>query len=225
MLNQITLACYTQGHKNQSINSEAWSVPELYCSFLKELESGKVVKVNINIRNKWANKKKNKDKYGDVITVRNHFDFSVYSILNKQEKKKMQLETVHKGMMQIAEKEGWSIDSLLDAYNQCLERNLEYQFYVGKPKSSPNRKHKIGLWCNWDLDVFEFYWILFDKQNNELKRERFVSKSPYEGEFVYYVKWNWISESAVVFQDKYKYGKNESWKIDFSDKLSQINKV
>jgi hypothetical protein len=66
---------------------------------------------------------------------------------------------------------------------------------------------------------------LFDKQNKELKRERLVSKPPCEGEFVYYVKWKWVSETAVVLQDKYKYGKNESWKIDLSGKLAQINKV
>lgn len=223
MLNQITLACYTQGHKNQSINSEAWSIPELYCSFLKDFDAGKVVKVNVNIREEWGELLDYYESYVDVITIRNHFDFSSYSVLNKQGKKKMQLEAVHKGMMQIAEKEGWSTDPLLDAYNQCLERNLEYQFDVGKPKSSPDRKHKIGFWCNWDLDVFELYWVLLDRQNGELKRKKLISKPSYEGEFVYYVKWRWISETAVVLEDRYKYGKNESWKIDLVDQLAQIN--
>ena len=132
----------------------------------------------------------------------------------------MQLEAVHRGMMQIAERERWSIDPLLDAYNQCLERNLEYHFDVGKPKSSPDRKHKIGFWCNWDLDVFELYWVLFDKQNKGLKRERFITKLPHEGEFVYYLKWKWISEGKVVLEDKYKYCKNKSWVINLVDQVA-----
>jgi hypothetical protein len=192
----------------------------LYCSFLKDFDTGKAVKVNVNIREEWGELLDYYENYVDVITIRNHFDFSSYSVLNKQGKKKMQLEAVHKGMMQVAEKEVWSTDPLLDAYNQCLKRNLEYQFYVGKPKSSPDRKHKIGFWCNWDLDVFELYWVLFDKQNKELKRERFITKLPHEGEFVYYLKWKWISEVKVVLEDKYKYGKNESWVIDLVDQVA-----
>ena len=223
MLNQITLACYTQGHKNQSINSEAWSIPELYCSFLKGLDTGKVVKANINVRDEWGDLLDYYENYGDVITIRNHFDFDAYTGLNNLAKKQMQLEAIHNGMMQIAEKEGWDTDPLLDAYNQCLDKNLEYQFNVGNPKSSPNRKYKIGFWCNWDLDVFELYWVLLDRQNGELKRKKLITKPPYEGEFVYYVKWKWVSETAVVLEDKYKYGKNESWEIDLAGQLAQIN--
>ncbi len=217
MLNQITLACYTQGHESQFINSETWAVSELYCSMLKEFNTGKVVKVNINIRDEWGELLDYYQRYTDVVTVNKHFDFLAYARLKKQDRKRLQLEAIHAGMMQIAGKEGWDTDPLLDAYNQCLQRNLEYQFDVGKPKSSPDRKHKIGFWCNWDLDVFELYWVLFDKQSKELKRERFITKPSYEGEFVYYVKWKWVSETAVIMEDKYKYGKNESWKIDLSD--------
>lgn len=224
MLNQITLACYTQGHKNQAINSEAWSIPELYCSFLKEFDTGKVVKANVNIRQDWGDLLDYYENYVDAITIRNHFDFETYSSLNKEDKKQRQLHAVHKGMMQIAEKEGWEKDSLLEAYNKCLERNLEYHFDVGKPKLSPDKKYKIGFWCNWDLDILELYWVLLDKQNRVIKREKFESKPSYEGEFVYYLKWEWVSESVVVLHDKYKYGKNEFWKINLESQLAQINK-
>jgi len=213
MLNQITLACYTQGHGNQFINSEAWSIPELYCSFIKDLDTGKVVKVNINIRAEWGDLLDYYENYVDVITIRNHFDFSAYLNLNNLDKKKMQLEAVHSGMMQIAEKEGWNIDPLLDAYSKCLKNNLEYQFDIGKLKTSPNRKYKIGFWCNWDIDVFELYWVLYDKNNNEIKRQKLLEKPPYEGEFVYYTKWKWLDNSKVLLEDKYKYGKNETWEI------------
>ncbi len=216
MLNQITLACYTQGHENQSINSEAWSIPELYCSFLKELDTGKVVKANVNIRQNWGDLLDYYENYVDVITIRNHFDFDTYSSLGNEDKKRMQLDAIHKGMMLIAKKEGWNTDPLLDAYNKCLERDLKYQFDVGKLKSSPDRKHKIGFWCNWDIDVFEVYWVLYDKDGSELKRQKFIEKPPYNGEFIYYTKWKWLDNSRVLLEDKYKYGNGEKWEIDIS---------
>lgn len=126
----------------------------------------------------------------------------------------MQLEAVHKGMMQIAEKEGWDKGPLQDAYNKCLEQELVYQFYAGKPKSSPNRKYKIGFWCNWDIDVFEVYWVLYDKKGTELNRKKCIEKLPYEGEFMYYAKWKWLDNTTVLLEDKYKYGNNEKWEFE-----------
>ncbi|MCE6987459.1 hypothetical protein [Dyadobacter sp. CY323] len=218
MLKQITLACYAQGHANQFINSDTWAVSELYCSMLKSFDTGKVEKVNVNIRDEWGDFLGYYQNHASVVTIRNHFDFGSYSTLNKREKKLMQLEAVHAGMMQVAWKEGWNTDSLLDAYNQCLEKDLKYQFSVGRPKSSPNRIYKIGFWCNWDLDIFELYWILSNKQDTEIKREKFITKHPSVGEFVYYLSWKWTSYTSVILEDKY--GTNESWTTEFGDEIA-----
>jgi hypothetical protein len=213
MLNQISLACYTQGHKNQIINSETWSVSELYCSFLSKMNTSKIARININIREDWGELLDYYEKYANVIIIRNYFDFGRYSKLDRQGKKRMQLDIIHKSMMQIAVKEGWEIDSLLDAYNMCLQKNLEYQFEVRKLKPSRDKKYKIGFWCNWDIDVFEVFWVLYDKYENEIKREKFIEKNSFEGEFIYYAKFNWLDSQTVVFEDKYKYGTNEVWEI------------
>lgn len=214
MLNEIRLACHMSGDESRLINSESWAVSELYCSFLKELDTGKVVKVNINIRQDWGELLNDYKVYDDVIIFRKNFDSIAYSSLNSDDRKQMQLEIIHKEMMVIAEKEGWEKSHLLDAYNKCLEKKLKYQFDVGKLKASPNRKHKIGFWCNWDIDVFEVYWVLYDKKGNELKRKKFIEKLPYDGEFIYYTKWKWLNNSKVLLEHRYRYGPDESWEID-----------
>jgi len=216
MLNQITLACYTQGHENQFINFETWSISELYCSYLKELNTGKIVKVNVNIRDKWGELISYYENYGDVVTIRSHFDFNMYRYSEKVTKKKMQLDALHDGLMRIAEKEGWNTDYLLDAYNNSIKSNLSYQFYLKGFKFSPNKNYKIGFWCNWDIDIFEVYWVLNDKKNIEILRKKFIEKPPYKGEMIYYVKWKWLNNNEVLFQDKYKYGDSEEWKISIS---------
>ncbi|MFC3813330.1 hypothetical protein [Lacihabitans lacunae] len=213
-LREIKLSAQYNRIFTKEFNSETWSLSELYWSFIKEYNTGKVKKCNVVVSDDWGDLLEYYESYVDMITIRNHFAFDTYSTLGKEDRKRMQLEAVHKGMMQIAEKEGWEIDPLLDAYNKCLEKNLAYQFEVGKPKSSPDKKHKIGFWCNWDIDIFEVYWILFDKSGKELKREKFIEKKAFEGEFIYYSKFKWKDSQTVIFEDKYKYGTNEVWEFN-----------
>ncbi|WP_165791727.1 hypothetical protein, partial [Chryseobacterium culicis] len=81
-------------------------------------------------------------------------------------------------------------------------------------KLSPDKKHKINFWCNWDIDVFEVYSVLYDKNNNEIERKKIIERSPYDGEFIYYAKWKWLDHTKVLLEDKYKYGNNEKWEIE-----------
>ena len=217
MLNQITLACYTQGHKNQFINSETWAVSELYCSFLKEYQTKKIKKCNINIRDEWGDLLDYYESYTDVITIRLNFDFAGYARLNDYDKKLAQLKTIHKGMMMIAEKENWETDTLLEAYNKSLESNLIYYFDIDKSKLSPNKKTKIKLSCVWDIHSFEVYANLLDKKNEIIARKKIITKEPYDGEFIYYIKWKWIDNFNILIEDKYKYGDNEIWRINIEN--------
>ena len=218
MLNEITLACYTQGHANQNINSETWCICELYCSFLKDFDTAKVEKCNVNIRDNWGDLLDYYEDYGDVVTIRDEFDFERYdSLESKFEKKRMQLECLHENMLQIAKKHSWEEEPLNKAYQNCIEHNLEYQFYLPKGKTSPNRKFKMFLWSDWDIDRFELFWVLKDKNGEVLNKELLVRKKPEEGEFVYYVKIKWLDQSNVLISDTYKYGDNELWEINIDD--------
>ena len=224
MLNQITLACFSQGHQNKFINSETWAVSELYCSFLKDYKTGKVKKCNINIRDGWGNLLDYYEKYTDVITIRLHFDFVNYSTLNNKQKKLEQLKSIHKGMMKIADKENWETNSLLDAYNKCLDNNLIFSFNINKPKLSPNKKNKVTLSCIWDINSFKVYANILDKKNETISKKEIISKKPQDGEFIYYIKWKWLDNSNIFIQDKYKYGNNESWKINLGiNRFQSIN--
>ncbi|MES2701539.1 MAG: hypothetical protein V4649_02815 [Bacteroidota bacterium] len=216
MLNQITLACYEQVSNHQFINAQTWCVAELYCSFLKRYKTGKIVKCNVSIKDNWNELIDYYERYTDVITVRLNFDFDAYLKLSKLEMKRMQLNHLHKGMMVIAQQEGWSVDQLLDAYNYSLRQNLLYSFYLrnNRWKSSPDRAYKIRFWCEWDIDSFDVYYVLFDRQNQELKRSRFIKGNPSEGEFIYYVDWKWIDNKTVLFSNNYKYGNGEVWTIE-----------
>ncbi len=219
-LSQIDLRTTYQSTYSERFNPESWAIPELYWSLLKNYSTPSVQKINIFISDDWENSLTKPMKVVGFKEAFIDFDFAKYFSLEKHEKKKLQLDAVHKGMMEIAAREGWAVDPLLDAYNACLAKGLQYRFEAGKPKSSPDRRYKIGFWCDWDIDVFEVYWVLYDKSGKEMRREKLLEKPPYEGEFMYYAKWKWHDNHTVLLEDKYKYGNRENWKIELGNVLS-----
>lgn len=198
----------------KDFNPESHVVSELYWSFLRSyIIPSATQQITIVLSDNRSNSLSSQGAVKGFKDAYLHFDFKKYFSLDKYDRKKMQLEAVHEGMMEIAEKENWTTDSLMEAYNNCLKSNLEYQFNKGKPKFSRNRKYKIGLWCDWDMDFIEVYWILYDKNNDERQRGLLTKRLSYEGNFVYFLKWKWLDNSRILFEDTYKYGKNEKWVI------------
>lgn len=192
-------------HKFQrDFNIQSYCISQMYWSFLRLYNTKSIKKCDIILNDNWGDDIYKTDNIVGFKAINMPFDFDKFFKLGKQEKKQMQLEVLHQGMMKIAEKEGWETDPLLDAYNGCLKKKLDYQFLVNDAlKSSPDRKYKIGFWCNWDLDLFELYWILFDKKGNELKRNLLLEKEPYRGEFVNYLSWKWEDNETIILESSF----------------------
>ncbi|MCT8335877.1 hypothetical protein NUH30_19475 [Leptospira sp. 85282-16] len=120
-------------------------------------------------------------------------------------------------MLKLAKKEDWDIKQLVQAYSNCIQKNITYHFFIKNKKVlSPNKKFKIALWCEWDLDFVKLYWTLFDKFENEISRKLITKNEPHFGEFVYYLSWKWINDKTIIIENKYKYSKNENWIISIS---------
>ncbi len=213
-ISQVDLRAEYKHIHSLTFNKQSWSTSELYWSFIRKWNTGKIKKCIIRVSDSWNDKLYYYTDWSDSKGINMPFSFDEYLSKENEEKKLMQLNVIHDGMLRIAEKAGLEIQPLEDAYKMCLAADLKYQFDVGKLKSSPNRKHKIGFWCNWDIDIFEAYWVLYDKKGAEIRRQKFIEKPPHEGEFIYYAKWKWLDDTTVLLEDKYKYGKGESWTID-----------
>jgi hypothetical protein len=213
-LRQIALRTTHKSTYAEKFNPESWVVPELYWTFLKDYSTPLVQQINIYISDDWKNSLTSPMKVTGFREAFIDFDFQKYFELNNYDKKKMQLEAVHKGMMQIAQQENWELNPLLDAYNSCLKANLEFKIFIkDKFKTSPNKQHSIGFWCEWDFDFCKVFWVLRDKNKIEIKRQLLTDEKPYDGEFVYYLDWKWLNDLTVEVADKYKYGRNLKWEI------------
>jgi hypothetical protein len=215
-LSQIDLRTKFQ-HKYASIfNLQSWCISELYWSFLIKYDVGKVKKCFIQVSDDWGGELNKYTDWNDCKGVNMEFSFEAYFSISDPGKKEMLLEIVHRGMMIIANKEGWDSDPLLDAFNSCKKADLNYEFLVqDKFKSSPNKKHKFGLWCEWGLKELKVFWILADKKEKEIKRILLINESPINGESVYYFNYKWKDNDIVLITDDYSSIKR-FWEIDIS---------
>jgi len=212
-LSQIDLRAKFRHECSAKFNKESWCIAELYWSFLRDYQVGKVKKCLIIVSDDWGDAVHNYTSFKDSKEVNLEIDFEKYFSYSNYERKKVLLRLVHSGMMSIASKETWEVDSLLDVFNLCVKADLNYKFLVqNKLKASPNRKYKLGLWCEWDIDEFKVFWLLMDRNNKEIKRGLFINESPSGGEFIYYVNFKWVSNDVIVINDEYR-AEKRIWEI------------
>jgi len=212
-LSQIDLRAKFRHECSARFNKESWCIAELYWSFLKNYEVGKVKKCLIIVSDDWGEDLNSHTNWNDCKGVNLDLNFEKYFSCSNYHRKEILLKMIHSGMMMIANKEGWEVNQLLDAFNLCGKAHLEYKFLVqNKLKASPNRKYKLGLWCEWDIDEFKVFWLLMDRNNKEIKRGLFINESPSGGEFIYYVNFKWVSNDVIVINDEYR-AEKRIWEI------------
>lgn len=220
-LTQIELRTKFKHPKEKEFNRESWCVPELYWSSLKDYNTNKTKKCVIRLDNDWGADINQVTNQASVIQINIDFDFKTYFNLTSIDRKKMQLEVLHNGMMKIAEIENWETDSLLDTYNNCLKRDLKYEFFISKKlKASPNRKYHINFWCEWGIKMCKLYYVLYDKDKEERVRKLLIEKESFLGEFVYYVKYRWTGDKKVILENNHR--AKEVFNIDVTKHLEKV---
>jgi len=212
-LSEISLrAKFVQGKNFKVFNEECWSIAEMYWSFLREYNIADVRKCVISV----GADPSEVDKitaYQGFREVYKQINFDQYFEMNACEKKSLQLDLIHSGMITIGELEKWDTEPLLKAYQYCLDSDLNYKFFINsKYKLSPNRQWKLGLWCEWEINCFKLFWVLFDKTGGEINRDLIIEDEPSGGEIVYYLDSKWDDNNYITIRNKSRQNL-EMWKI------------
>ncbi len=218
-LHEIDLRAFHGFGKAKEFNEQTWCVSELFWSFLKQYKVNNVKKCVIIVTDDYQKKLEVPESFGAIRSVKIELDLNRYFESNDYERRKKLLEVTFQGMRQIAIREGWELEPLEQAYESCIRNDIKYHFFLrDKLKSSLDRKNKIGIWCEWDIDTFKLFWVLLDKNNVELNRENFFySSEPSQGEFAYYLNWQWIDNRTVLVKNE-KRNDLLSWELDVSVK-------
>lgn len=195
-------------------NKEAYSIPMLYVKSLPNFDSGKVRYCLITLFSH--------DDFPQRPSVRNfadfylYFDFNEYFTLNERDKKLMQLQAIHQGMLGIATDYGWDKTPLETAYQNCLSSNLVFEHQIKKRTISPNKKQYLSLWAFCDLHQFKITWSVSDKNGQILKQGVVLTKQPSFIDMWYRLNFHWEDDENFVVESNYKGLVTDTWKVNLT---------
>lgn len=101
----------------------------------------------------------------DVLRLNKLFDFEGYFAAEKETRKRIALEFLQDGLLEVAAIRGWDINPFHEAYKAVLARNFVNYRPWSKPVTSPDRKHKAQVWCNYDSDKAEVFIVVFHRKD------------------------------------------------------------
>lgn len=139
MIKNIDLQCeYGINPIFGNLSRQAYAIPTLYAKSLPKFESKQIHTCLIVLYpHDDFPEKPNIKGFADFYL---YFNFDKYFVSSDAEKKMMQLEAVHQGMLGIAVEQGWNTEPFEIAYQACLDANLILSTQIKKRKMSPNRK-------------------------------------------------------------------------------------
>ena len=175
MINEICLYCQND-ERTSEFNQETFVIPELYLVSIPKFDSKKVIKCNIFL---WENGPfPPKEKILGSADSYQLFDFKKYISVSERDRKLIQLQVVHQGMLDIASDYNWSREPLETAYQTCLTSDLTFKKQIKKRKLSPNRKQYLSLWAYCDLYHFKISWTVSDKKGEIVKQGTLLTEQP-----------------------------------------------
>jgi hypothetical protein len=157
------------GKFDTSFKSETLGITEMYWHNLHrlKLKTLKIKKLIISI-----DSKKEPFYATGIQEIQTTLDLTIYKSLTNKNKKLLILNTIHNSLLSIADEQEIDKQKLQQAYDYCIENNLENRWLLGgKPKRSPSKNYYGAVECYWEMDYFQATAIIYDKKKNELFRK------------------------------------------------------
>jgi hypothetical protein len=109
----------------------------------------------------------------DILQFSKLFDFDTYFASDKETRKRIALDFLQNGILAVAKARGWNMKPFHDAYKAVLAKNFVCYRPWSKPITSPDRKHKAQVWCNYASDKAEIFIVIF--RRNEIANKTLVA--------------------------------------------------
>jgi len=199
LLRDITVSTVYDHPFQLRFNKEMWSITDLYLKCLGKYNTYGVSKILVRLDDQQKNENKIEHLL-NVIIVNKKFDFVEYFKQNKDQRKKMMLDILQLGVIDVAKTQKMSMDKFLDAYNCCLKKQLKNEWLrKNKYLMSPNKKWYAGIYCTYDIDFFRTETIFLNSDKKEIGRVKLFSTEPHQVEEMGKMQWDSTSETFVLY--------------------------
>ena len=197
-----------------NFNRQAYAIPTLYAKSLPKFESKQISTCLIILYSH--------DDFPEISNIKGFADFYLYFNFDKYfassdtEKKMMQLQAVHQGMLGIAVEQGWNTEPFEIAYQACLDADLVLNTQLKKRKMSPNRKQYLSIFAHCDLYHFKITWTVSDKKGEIVKQGTLLTEQPSYIDIWCSLNFRWIDDEHFIVESKYRGLISDTWEVDIS---------
>ena len=174
--------------ERRNFNCTTWCVQEMYWYQLGKLTTKDLRKFGVGL-----GVEKPERQAGSILWRYRAFDFHRYFQLNEYERKKVILDILHEEIMAIADEHEIDKEKLVNAYNRCIDKNIEHKWlFKGKYFRSPCRTYYGSVECYLGAGSAKCIWCCFrQEKKNELRRVKFFEVEAFLGYLIYYCKCGW----------------------------------
>lgn len=194
----------------------------LYINCLPKTQTDGIFKVIIQACRLVPTKKL--DNMIDVLRLWKPFDFDAYFAADKAIRKRLALEFLQDGLLEVARIRGWKTDPFDIAYKAVLARGLVNNgpWRWCKPVTSPDRVLKAQAWVNYDSDKADVFLTL-TRRNEVVAKVLVTSVKPGDvwiNEAIGKLEWVSADEAKLTSRD----GK-QSWTVQAPKKQPKGTRV
>ncbi len=164
---------------------------------------GVIDKLNISFTNDKKQLEYFNNDVSDIVTIYLPFPYNnilTYLKLTKKDKVSFIYKNILIAFIKLNDRLLIDLDLIKDLIEDCKKLDYKNHYYLGKFKSSKNRKYKAGVWIEHEMEIFKLYIDILDKGGNVFKREKVIETSPgYPKYFPLLGGVKWIGNEEVQF--------------------------
>jgi hypothetical protein len=136
-----------------------------------------------------------------VAVIQAAFDINTFFASSPDEKKRLSLETIHRGALSLAAFYQWDPEPFRQAHAAALQKKIVNDW--SREKSSPGRRYIACLSCLHDISTFRAWLSVRTRAGTELAHVPVIETRPSEFAFAQALgKLVWTSETRVALLDR-----------------------
>lgn len=137
-----------------------------------------------------------------VLQVFRPFDFDAFWGAGDADKKRISLDLLQAGLLEVAEAKGWDSRPLIGAYNKILEADFVNERPWSKSVASRDKSLIAQIWCRYDSDKADLFFMIRRKGGRDSRA--FITSVKPGDVWINDVlgKLEWISEDKVTLISK-----------------------